>query len=418
LKASQSNFNDALKAGGRDAMGSRHRTRIRSLLVMTEIAFSLVLLTGAGLMIGSLRNLLGVDLGFNAENVITMRLSLPEARYSIARTAAFYHQLQDRVRGLPGVETVAIVNQLPMTDATANASFDVEGRPSNTDINVADTQIISPDYFRAMGISLMRGRLLNDEEARLPPASVIVNQTLARKVWPGTDPIGKRIRLGPDYAWLSVVGVAADIKNHGSNVATKPEMYFLLTDQPFQIWVDLRSMTLVVRTSAEPEHMVGAIRGQLKQLDPELPIYKVLTLKELVSSSISQTRFPALTLSLFACTALILAVIGVYGVLAYTVAQSRHEIGVRMALGAQQGQILRFFVGQGVRWAALGGCAGIVVSLIMVQFMRSMLFEISAYDPKNFLAVVAVLSVVVLLACSIPALRATRVDPAVAMRNE
>jgi putative ABC transport system permease protein len=387
-------------------------------LVMTEIAFSLVLLTGAGLMIGSLQNLLGVSLGFHPENVITMRVSLPEARYSLAQTAAFYHQLQDRARGLPGVEAVGIVNQLPMSDVTANASFDVEGRPSNTDINVADTQIISPDYFRAMGISLMRGRFLNDEEAKLPPASVIVNQTLARKVWPGTDSIGKRIRLGPDYPWLSVVGVVADIKNHGSNAATKPEIYFLLTDQPFQIWVDLRSMALVVRTASEPEYLVSAIRGQLKQLDPELPIYKVSTLKELVSSSISQTRFPALTLSLFACAALLLAAIGVYGVLAYTVAQSRHEIGVRMALGAQQGQILRFFLGQGVRWAVLGGCAGILVALIMVRFMRSMLFQISAYDPKNFLAVVAVLSAVVLLACSIPALRATRVDPVVAMRNE
>ncbi len=418
LKTSQSNFNDALKAGGRDAIGSRHRTRIRGLLVMTEIAFSLVLLTGAGLMISSLRNLLGVSLGFNPENVITMRLSLPEARYSIPRTAAFYHQLQDRVRGLPGVESVAIVNQLPMTDVTANASFDVEGRPSNTDINVADTQIISPDYFRAMGISLMRGRFLNDEEGKLPPASVIVNQTLARKVWPGTDPIGKRIRLGPDYPWLLVVGVVADIKNHGSNVATKPEMYFLLNDQPFQIWVDLRSMTLVVRTSIEPEQMVGAIRGQLKQLDPELPIYKVSTLKELVSSSISQTRFPALTLSLFACAALLLAAIGVYGVLAYTVAQSRHEIGVRVALGAQQGQILKLFLGQGVKWAALGGFAGLAAALVLVRFMRSMLFDVGPYDPKILLAVTAVLSAVVLMACLIPALRAAKVDPVAALKNQ
>ena len=418
LKASQSNFNDALKAGGRDAMGSRHRTRVRSLLVMTEIAFSLVLLTGAGLMIDSLRNLLGVSLGFNPENVITMRLSLPEARYSIARTAAFYHQLQDRVRGLPGVEAVAIVNQLPMTDVTANASFDVEGRPSNTEINVADTQIISPDYFRAMGISLMRGRFLNDEEAKLPPASVIVNQTLARKVWPGADPIGKRIRLGPDYPWLSVVGVVADIKNHGSNVATKPEMYFLLSDQPLKMWVDLRSMTLVVRTGSEPEQMVSAIHGQLKQLDLELPIYKVSTLKDLVSSSISQTRFPALTLSLFACAALLLAAIGVYGVLAYTVAQSRHEIGVRMALGAQQGQILKFFLGQGVKWAAFGGFAGLLAALILVRFMRSMLFQVGPYDPKILITVTAVLSAVVLMACLIPALRAAKVDPIAALKSE
>ena len=418
LRATRSNFNDALKTGGRDAMGSHHRTRVRSLLVITEIGFSLVLLTGAGLMIGSLRNILGVSLGFDPENVITMRVSLPEARYSLPRTVAFYHQLQDRVRGLPGVEAVAVVNQLPMSDVTANASFDVEGRSSNTDINVADTQIISPDYFHAMGISLMRGRFLSDEEAKLPPASVIVNQTLARKVWPGTDPIGKRIRLQPGVPWLSVVGVVADIKNHGSNVATKPEIYFLLTGQPFQIWVDLRSMTVVVHTSSEPGHMVSAIRGQLKQLDPELPIYKVSTLQELVSSSVSQTRFPALTLSLFACTALILAAIGVYGVLAYTVTQSRHEIGVRMALGAQQGQILRLFLGQGVRWAALGGSAGLVAALMLVHLMRSMLFQISPYDPRILLAVAAVLSAAVLMACFIPALRATQVDPMVVLRNE
>jgi predicted permease len=418
LKASQSNINDALKAGGRDAMGNHHRTRTRSLLVITEIAFSLVLLTGAGLMIGSLRNLLGVSLGFSPENVITMRLSLPEAGYSIARTAALYHQLQNRVRSLPGVEAVAIVNQLPMTDVSANASFDVEGRTSNTDINVADTQIISPDYFRAMQIPLMRGRFLNDEEARLPPASVIVNETLTRKVWPGTDPIGKRIRLGPDYPWLSVVGVVADIKNHGSNVATKPEMYFLLTDRPFQTWVDLRSMTLVVRTTSEPESMVSAIRGQLKQLDHELPVYKVSTLKELVSSSISQTRFPALTLSLFACTALLLAAIGVYGVLAYTVAQSHHEIGVRMALGAQQGQILRFYLGQGVRWAALGGCVGLGAALLLVRFMRSMLFQMGPYDPGNFLVVTALLCAVLLLACIVPAVRATKVELMHALRSE
>jgi predicted permease len=418
LKASRSNFNEALKPGGRDATGSHHRTRMRSLLVITEIAFSLVLLTGAGLMIGTLKNLLGVNLGFNPENVVTMRLSLPEARYSLVRSAAFYHQMLDRMRGLPGVLAAAVVNQLPMSDVTANVSFDVQGRPSNTDINVADTQIISTDYFRAMGISLMRGQFLNDEEATLAPASVLVNQTLARKVWSGTDPIGKRIRLQPSDPWLSVVGVVADIKNHGSNAATKPEIYFLLTDRPVQLWVDLRSMTLVVRTSTEPGHLVSAIRGQLKELDPELPIYKVSTLKDLVSSSISQTRFPALTLSLFACAALLLAAIGVYGVLAYTVAQSKHEIGVRMALGAQQGEILRFFLGQGVRWAALGGCAGIVAALIMVRFMRSMLFQISAYDTTNFLVVATVLAAIVLLACVIPAFRATKVDPMVALRSE
>jgi putative ABC transport system permease protein len=241
---------------------------------------------------------------------------------------------------------------------------------------------------------------------------------LAGKIWPGTDPLGKRIRLGPDYPWLSVVGVVADIKNHGPNVATKPEMYLLHTGQPFQIWVDLRSMTLIVRTAVAPQPMVSAIRGQLKGMDPDLALFKVSTLEQIVSSSTSQTRFPTLSLSLFASIALFLSAIGVYGVLAYIVARSRHDIGIRMALGAQQGQILRFFLGQGLRWAVIGGSVGTIAAVMLVRFMRSMLFEVSAYDPRVFLAVAASLFAVVLAACTIPAFRAAKIDPIIALRSE
>jgi predicted permease len=418
LKASRANVSDALKTGGRKVMGSRHETRARGLLVMVEIAFSLVLLAGAGLMIRSLAKLLDVNLGFNPENVVTMRLSLPEARYSLEQAKILFRELQGGVRSLPGVKAVAMVNQLPMSGVTANASFDVEGRPASSDVNVADTQLISPSYFRVMGISLLRGRFFTDTDTNLPPASVIVNQTLARELWPGADPIGKRIRLRTDAPWLSVVGVVADIKNHGSNVATKPEMYFLHTDQPFGIWADLRSMTLVVRTAVEPQQIVSGVRGQLNNLDPELPVFKIATLEQIVSSSVSQTRFPTIALSIFAGIALFLSAIGVYGVLAYAVAQSRHDIGVRLALGSGRGQILRFFLRQGVRWAAIGGSAGIAAALILVRFIRSMLFEVSAYDPAIFLAVAIVLSLVVLMAGTVPALRATKVDPMVALRYE
>jgi len=420
LKASQANVSDALKSGGRDAVGTRHRTRTRALLVVFEIAFSLILLTGAGLMIGSLAKLLNVNLGFDPENVVTMRLSLPRTRYTLRQMPSFYRQVQNRVRSLPGVQDAATVNQLPMSQVAANASFEVEGRPSKTDINVADTQIISPDYFHVMGVSLVRGRFFTDEDVNLPPASVIVNQAFARKVWPRTDPVGKRIRLRSDAPWLSVIGTVADIKNHGSNVDTTPEMYFPYTDQLWGIGIgaDLASMTLVVRTAVEPQQIVSAIRGQLKRMDPELPIFRVETLDQIVSSSSSQTRIPAVILSIFAGIALFLSAIGVYGVLAYTVAQSRHEIGVRIALGARKGQILRFFLGQGARWAAIGGFIGIIAALSLVRFMKSMLFQVSAYDPSVFFAVPLVLSVVVLLASLLPALRAAREDPLAALKSE
>jgi ABC-type antimicrobial peptide transport system permease subunit len=418
LKASHSDFNDTLKTSGRNSMGSRHGTRTRSLLVISEIAFSLVLLAGAGLMIGSLVRLLGVSLGFDPKNVVTMRLSLPEARYSLGRTATFYQQLQEQVRSIPGVEAVAIVNQLPLGEVAANSSFDVEGRSAGTDINVADSEIISPDYFRAMGIPLVRGRFLSEADTRPAPISVVVNQTLARKAWPGENPIGKRIRLRPDAPWLSVIGVVTDIKNHGANVPTKPEVYFLHTDQPFGLWADFRSMTLVVRTALDPQQTVGAVRDKLKNLDPDLPVYKVQTLDQIVSASVSQTRFPALVLSVFAGLALLLAAVGVYGVLAYTVEQSKQEIGVRMALGAPRRQILRLFLGQGIKWAMLGGVAGLLAAFLLVRFMRSMLFEVGPYDPRIFASGAAMLAIVVLMACYLPALRATRIDLVAAMRSE
>jgi predicted permease len=418
LKVSHSDFNETLKTSGRNSMGSRHGTRTRSLLVISEIAFSLVLLTGAALMLGSLVRLLRVRLGFDPENVVTMRVSLPEARYPLGRAANFYKQLQEQVRGLPGVEAVAIANQLPMSDVAANSSFDVEGRPLGTDVNVADSQIISPDYFRAMGIQLVGGRLFSEQDSATPPSSLIVNQTMARNTWPGENPVSKRIRLKPNASWLSVIGIVTDIKNRGSNLATEPEMYFVYTDQSFGLWADLRSMTLVVRTPSEPQQIVRAVRAELKKLDQDLPVYKVQTAEQIVSASVSHTRFPAFMLSAFACLALLLAAVGIYGVLAYTVEQSKHDIGVRIALGAQRTQILRLFLVQGLKWATLGGSAGVLAAFMLVRFMRGMLFGVGPYDSRTFISVPTMLVVVVLMACYLPALRATKVDPMAVMRSE
>ncbi len=418
FKTSHPQLNEILKENGREAMGSRHHTRTRSLLVMSEIAFSVVLLAGAGLMIASLMRLLGVQLGFDSANVVTMRLSLPELRYPNGRVATFYKDFQEKVRSIPSVQAVAIVNQLPMSEVLANSSFEVEGRQLETGTNIANTQVISPDYLSVMRIPLIRGRALDERDLNPAPSTVVVNQTLARKIWPDEDATGKRLRLKSDARWLTVVGIVGDIKNEGSSKGTKPELYFLYTEQPFGLWADLRSMTLVVRTTSEPEQMVSAIRGELNSLDPDLPIYKVQTLGEIVSASTSQTRLPALLLSVFAGIALVLAAVGVYGVLAYTVAQSSHEIGVRMALGAPRQHILKLFLGQGIKWAALGGGTGLVAAFILVRFMRSILFEVGPYDPTIFLSVVGVLAIVVLMACYIPASRATSVDPMVALRYE
>ena len=300
----------------------------------------------------------------------------------------------------------------------SSSSFEVEGRTLGTDINVADTKIISPDYFRAMEIPLLRGQSLNETDAEGATESIVVNQTLARAIWPGLNPVGKRIKLRADAPWLTVVGVVGDIKNRGVNTATKPEVYFPYTERPMGLWADFRTATIVVRTASSPEEVVGAIRGQLRDLDPQIPIYKVATLQQIVSSSVSQTRFPALVLSFFAWIALTLAAVGVYGVLAYTVAQRNHEIGVRMALGATRNEIVQLVVRQALGWAALGGSAGLIAAFLLVRFMRTLLFEVSPYDLRVLLLVVIVLSVVALLAAALPARRAAKLDPMVALRYE
>jgi putative ABC transport system permease protein len=419
LGISRSDLHDTLKANGRHSTLSRSRTRAKSLLVISEIAFSLVLLTGSGLMIGSLIHLLRVKLGFDSEHVLTMRLSLPPSRYPSGRIATFYNRLQAQVRSLPGVQAVAVVNQLPMSDVAATSSFEVEGRRLEAGTDVADTHLVSANYLGAMGITLTRGRFLTEADVNSTPSSVSINQTLARKIWPGEDSIGKRIRLRSDAPWLSVAGVVGDIKNHGPRAETKPEMYFAYTEKPpLGLWIDLRSMTLVVRTTSEAQQMAGAIRQEIKNLDRDLPVYKILTLDQIVSASNSPTRFPTLILSLFAGLAMVMAATGVYGLLAYSVAQSRHEIGVRMALGAQRNQILGSFLGQAIRWAILGECLGLMASLLLVRFMRSLLFEVIPYDVRILAGVVTVLTAVVVAACYVPSFRATKIDPMVSLRYE
>ena len=417
LRASKSDLNDSLKEGGRSGNEGKGDSRTRRSLVISEIAVSLVLLAGAGLMIGSFVRLLDVRLGFDPSSVLTMQLSLPEAQYpKLHQVRTFYQQLIHRIETVPGVRGAAFVSHLPMTEENATASFEAEGHTLNSATAISDYHIVSPDYFRVMKIVLVQGRTLTESESQRPFA-VVINQTMARDFWPGEDALGKRIRLKADAPWLTVVGIVADIKNHGPSRPTKPEMYFPHSEQGFGLWADLRSMTLVVRTDSNAQEMT-AIRREIGMLDRDLPISKVQTMDHVIAGSIAETHFTMELLSIFGGLALVLAAVGVYGVMSYSVVQRTHEVGIRKALGARPKDIASLFVKQGVMLVLTGVAIGIGGALALSRVMSGLLFGLRTTDPATFIGVTVLLTLVALLASYIPARRAARVDPMVALRHE
>ncbi|HEV3469892.1 MAG TPA: ABC transporter permease [Pyrinomonadaceae bacterium] len=419
LQASKPDLNEALKEGGRAGAGGRGQSRTRDLLVVSELALSVVLLVGAGLMVRSFLRLLEVRLGFDPDNVLTMQLSLPHSRYPEShQVVGFYRQLLERVGGLPGVQAAAAVSQMPVGEVRMNASFEAEGRAFEAASAIADFNRVTPDYFRAMSLPLVRGRPLAEADTEGLPAAVVINQTMARKFWPGEDPTGKRIRLRADAPWLTVVGVAADTKNRGLGAETKPEMYFPHSEQSFGLGPPSSAMTLVVRSANDPRQVVSAIRAEVRAMDRDLPVYRVQTMGEVVAASISRTRFTMLLLALFAGLALLLASVGVYGVMSYGVGQRTHEIGVRKALGAQPRDITGLFVRQGFVLALAGVGLGLLGALALTRAMRGLLYGVTASDPLTFMSVPLLLMATALLACYLPARRATRVDPMTALRYE
>jgi predicted permease len=428
LQALKCDLHTALKERGRASTSIRGRSRLRAALVVAEVALSLVLLLGAGLLIKSFSRLQQVDTGFRAEQLLTMRLYPPASTYpNDQRVAAFYEKLIERVRSLPGVKDATVADDLPPIDWNGGSGMEVEGRPlEGGGRNTAGWSVVSPDYFRTLGVRLLRGRLLEDtDQAQATPVAV-VNEALARVHWPHEDPLGRRIRFlnrpsaESTTAFLTVVGVVADVKNDGLTEAARQEVYVPLRQRTAALagmGIE-RQMTLAVRTSVEPLNLVNAIRQVVAALDRNVPIASVRTMDQIMATVTVQPRFNMFLLGIFAAMALVLAAVGIYGVLSYSVTQRTHEIGLRLALGAQQGDVLKLVVRQGMILALLGVAIGLAASFALTPLLMGLLYGVSATDPLTFIVIALLLTIVALMACWIPARRATKVDPLVALRHE
>lgn len=432
LRALRVDPNDSLYEGGRSGMTGRGRHRILGVLVTSQFALAMLLLVTAGLVLRSFQRLLETDPGFRPDHVITLSATLPLAAYSTEpQIQNFYKQLLDRASGLPGARSVGLATSLPI-NAQENDIFTVEALPSHpetTTVNVAQNWVMG-DYFHTLGIRLVRGRLFTpqDREGRMPV--VIVSQNLAKKYFAGMDPIGHRIKAGApqnNYPWLTIIGVVEDTKTQGMNQAAQPETYtpYLqdTVDADLNFYTDpdideMRSLALVVRTKQDPASMQGLLVATVHSLDASLPVTDIHTMTQAVHMDVAPERFNSFLLGIFAAIALLLAAAGIGGVLAYTVHQRTREIGVRMALGAQRGDVSRLVMLEGMKLACIGALLGCVVSLGATHWLASQLYQVTPYDPETFFTGGALLFVIALAACWIPARRAASVDPMEALRAE
>jgi putative ABC transport system permease protein len=408
------NLHDRLKQGGRQTAGGGQR--LRQILVVGEIAISLVLLAAAGLLLRSMVSLLNVDKGFNSHHVITMAVRPSPVRYKDPKTEILYLQrILESVNSLPGVQSSGWVYTLPLTGNSTNGPIKIEGHPGDSP-NV-DKQYVEGNYFQAMRTPLLKGRFFDSRDNLNSPKVVIVNQTLAQKVFPNQDPIGKRIDVGwGDPGFSEIIGVVADAKQEALTAADRSSTFMLYAQNA--ALMQYLDTNLVVRTSQDPLSAVAAIRSRIQQLDPNQPLADVKTMDDVLAESLAPQRAPAWLFGGFSAIALFLAAIGIYGVLSYFVVQRSQEIGVRMALGAQRSNVLRLILGQGARLIGIGVTIGIVGGVWAARALTSLLFGVKSTDLSTFVAVSVLLAGLALVACAVPALRATRVDPLVALRNE
>jgi len=428
---SRHDLNRALREEGRGLTGSAGSNRIQRALVVSEVALAVVLVIAAGLLLRSFDRLLRIDPGFNVENLLTVNINLPSSRYQDnPRVTAFYDQLLEQVRTLPGVVAVAATSGLPLTDASSDTIFRIEGRRS-TGVRDQTTPPdrsayghfyfwqVMPDYFKTMGIALRQGRALQaSDDANAPPV-VVINETMARRFWPNESPLGKRITLNwatENIAWAEIVGIVRDVPLRQLNEKALPQGYLSpmqgLTNRP------ARGMSLVVRTATDPLALAEAVRSKVRALDSTVPVFGVSTAEQVLGQTVAQPRFNLILLGLFAVVALLLAAVGIYGILANAVRQRTHEMGIRLALGASPGAVFRLVIGQGMGLAVIGTGVGLGVALALMWYLESLLYEVKPTDPLTFGGVALLLLGVSLLACWIPARRATKVDPMTALRIE
>ncbi len=422
LSSARSNLNLVLRSGGRGGTGPRVRSRARDVLLVCEVASSAALLIGAGLLIRSLVRLQEVNPGFRADHVLTMQLSLPPARYPGLKVVLFYEQLLGRITQLPGVQTAGICRFLPLSGGDASLNFQIEGQPrlSDADQPRAKFRTASGGYFVALGIPLIRGRLFDSRDNQQTPKAVIINQTAARRYWPNDDPIGKRILSGfDDDQWSTIVGVVGDVKHAGLDSDTNPETYYhYLQIPPAVMNFAEATMALAIRTGGDPSAAASGVRRELRTLDPSQPIFNVHTMRDVLEGSVAQPRFRTFLISMFAGLALVLAALGLYGVVAYSVSQRTAELGIRVALGAQPGSILKLVIFHAAGLAAIGLAIGITVTLAGSRIFSRFLFGVTTTDPITLGATCMILLLVTLAASLVPALRAARIDPATALRAE
>jgi putative ABC transport system permease protein len=411
----ESRLAEALE-GARGAGEERTSHRARNIFVVTETALAIVLLVGAGLLIRSFARLQQVNVGFNPRQLLTAQVGLPRAQYAKPEQwISFYRQTLERMNALPGAQEAAVAVPLPLSDSYFNLAFEIEGRPprSKSDAPTADFVAISPNYFHVMQVPLLRGREFSDADSESGPKVCAISSSLAQQLFPSERALGQRILIGyPASSSREVVGIVGDVKDSDLSARQSAQIYVPFVQNPF--W----AADIAVRSPARPSALSGALREQIRAIDPALPVVEVRPMAEVMGSSIAQPRFRTALLSLFGAVALLLAAIGIYGVLAYSVAQQTREIGIRMALGANPGKVLRLVLGRGLRLAGAGTLIGVLAALMLTQFLNSLLFGVSATDPLTFAAVAGLLLLVALLACYVPARRAMRVDPMVALRYE